>query len=309
MLRSLFSSVKKKYARRGVVLMYHRIADTLSDPWELAVSPQNFEEQLQVLKAYNVILKDKIPANTAVVTFDDGYRDNYLAAKPLLEKHKIPATFFITTDQIGKQQEFWWDALERICLQSPNLPDNLILEQPERTSWSIGNTTDGDTLSPFDLYLKLCAIIRKMPAPQQQVFIKKLELWANNTDERPGYFTMDKKELLDLQSNPLFTIGGHTMTHPFLPDFSCDYQKTEIQGGIAFLEELTGEPIEYLAYPHGGRDQNTLDVLPDSGVALAFTTDPQYFTADTYKYAVPRFQVNNWNGKTFAFHLNNWMKN
>lgn len=318
MLRSLFSSVKKKHVRRGVVLMYHRIADILSDPWALAVSPQNFEEQLQILKCYNVISinelgyifakKQKLPANIAVVTFDDGYRDNYLAAKPLLEKYNIPATFFIATDQIGKQKEFWWDALERICLQTPVLPGKLIIEQPEYTSWNVGSNTSTDTISPLNLYLKLCEIVRKLSADQQKGFIKRLELWANNTVERPDYFTMNNKELLDLQSNSLFTIGAHTMTHPFLPDFSYEYQKKEIQGSVAFLEELTGEPIKYLAYPHGGRNQNTLNILPDCGVELAFTTDPQCFEPDTYKYAVPRFQVNNCDGKTFALHLNNWMK-
>ncbi|SMC73467.1 Polysaccharide deacetylase [Pedobacter nyackensis] len=317
MFRSLLSSIKQKYTRRGVVLMYHRIATPLSDPWELSVSPEHFEEHLKVLKAYHVISikeladilgnKRRMATNTAIITFDDGYRDNYLAGKPLLEKYNLPATFFIPTNSIGEQQEFWWDALERICLQSPNLPDKLILEQPDNISWDIGNS--GNMVSPADLYLNLCVILRKMPATQQQTFIKTLETWANNTNNRPEYFTMDKKELLDLQSGKLFTIGAHTMTHPFLPDFPYNYQKSEIQGGITHLEELTGNPIKYLAYPHGGRDQNTLDILAESGVGLAFTTDPQHFKADTDKLTIPRFQVGNWDGKTFEFHLNNWMRN
>ncbi|WEK19420.1 MAG: polysaccharide deacetylase family protein [Candidatus Pedobacter colombiensis] len=316
MLHSLLSKVKNKYTRRGVVLMYHRIANPISDPWDLAVSPENFEEHLKVLKAYNVIPVNELPdilakknkmfSNTVVVTFDDGYRNNYLAGKPLLEKYNIPATFFIPTNSIGEQQEFWWDALERICLQSTNLPDKLILKHPENISWDIGNSNN--MVNPTDLYFKLCAIVRKMPAGQHQTFIKVLETWANNTNNRSAYFTMDKKELLDLQSNKLFTIGAHTMTHPFLPNFSYDYQESEIQGGIAFLEELTNNPIKYLAYPHGGWDQNTLEILADSDVALAFTTNPQHFKADTYNFTIPRFQVGNWDGKTFAFHLNNWMR-
>jgi len=317
MLRSLFSSIKKRYAPCGVVLMYHRIANPLSDHWELSVSPEHFEEHLKVLKAYHVISikeladivakKSRMATNTAVITFDDGYRDNYLLGKPLLEKYNLPATFFIPTDSVGKQQEFWWDALERICLQSPNLPDKLILEQPENISWDIGNADN--MITPIDLYVNLCAIVRKMPATAHQAFIKVLETWANNTNDRPEYFTMDKKELLDLQSGNLFTIGAHTITHPFLPAFPYDYQKREIQDGITFLEELTGKPIKYLAYPHGGRDQSTLEILTESGVELAFTTDPKLMNADTDKFNIPRFQVGNWDGKTFEFHLNNWMRN
>lgn len=319
MLRSLLSKVKNKYARRGVVLMYHRIAEPISDPWDLSVSPEHFEEHLKVLKSYNVISvneladilakKSKIPPHTVVVTFDDGYRDNYLTAKPLLEKYHLPASFFIPTDSIGKQKEFWWDVLERICIQSPNLPDKLMLEQPDMISWDISNAEHSNAISPLDLYLKLCDIVRKMPSTQHQAFIENLEAWANNTNERPEYFTMDKKELLDLQSNQLFTIGAHTMTHPYLPYFSYAYQKNEIQGGIEFLEELTGNSINCLAYPHGGHNQDTLKILSDSGIELAFTTHAQHFKANTNKYTIPRFQVKNWDGDTFAFHLNNWIKN
>jgi peptidoglycan/xylan/chitin deacetylase (PgdA/CDA1 family) len=318
MLHSLLSKIKNKYARRGMVLMYHRIAKPLSDPWDLAVSPEHFEEHLKVLKSYNIISvneladiidkKNKMPTHGIAVTFDDGYRDNYLAAKPLLEKYDIPASFFIPTDSIGKQTEFWWDALERICLQSPNLPDKLIPGQPDEI-WNIGNADNGNMLSPLDLYLKLCDMIRKMPSTQHQTFIESLEVWANNANQRPEYFTMDQKELLDLQSNPLFTIGAHTMTHPYLPYFSYEYQKKEIQGGIKFLKELTGNTINYLAYPHGGHNHDTLEILPDCGIGLAFTTHAQHFKADTDKYAIPRFQVKNWDGDTFAFNINNWIKN
>lgn len=319
MLRSLLSKIKKKYTRRGVVLMYHRIANPISDPWELSVTPENFEEHLKVLKAYNLISanglsdilakKNKMSANTVVVTFDDGYIDNYLAAKPLLEKYNIPASFFIPTDSIRKQKEFWWDALERICLQSPNLPDKLVLEQPNKISWNIGNSEYNDALSPLDLYLKLCDVFREMPAAKHQVFIETLEKWANNTHERPEYFTMDEKELLDLQSNTLFTIGAHTMTHPFLPNFSYEYQKNEIQGGIDFLEKITGDSINCLAYPHGGHNQDTLEILLDSGIELAFTTHSHHFNAETNKHTIPRFQVKNWDGKTFESILDNWMRN
>ncbi|MBB5440366.1 peptidoglycan/xylan/chitin deacetylase (PgdA/CDA1 family) [Pedobacter sp. AK017] len=309
--------MKNKFARRGVVLMYHRIAKPISDPWDLAVSPENFEEHLKVLKAYNVISvneladilaqKSKMQTNTVVVTFDDGYRDNYLAAKPLLEKYNIPASFFMTTGSIGKQKEFWWDALERICLQSAKLPDKLTLEEPDKISWDIGNSDIINVLSPLDLYLKLCDIVRKMPAIKHQAFIKFLETWANNINERPAYFTMDEKELLDLQSNKLFTIGAHTVTHPFLPNFSCDYQKKEIQESINFLKDLTGDEINYLAYPHGGHNQSTMDIMSQLNLKLAFTTNAACFTSKTYAYTIPRFQVKNWDGDTFVAELKNWM--
>lgn len=316
-LSSIFNYIKKVNTRYGVVLMYHRIANFSSDPWELAVSPENFEEHLKILKAYNVISteelediiikKSKIPSKTVIITFDDGYRDNFLAGKPLLEKYNFPATFFITTDSIGKEREFWWDTLERICLHSENLPKQLNLEQLGFNILDIGNSEN--MINHLDLYYKLCDIVREMPAKQQQNFIKTLKAWANNDIERAEFFAMNIKELLDLQSNKLFTIGAHTMTHPFLPNFSFDYQKKEIEGSVAFLKKLTGKSVKYLAYPHGGRNQDTLTILANSSIDLAFTTKGQLFNTDTKKHMVPRFQVCNWNGEQFASNLNTWLRN
>jgi len=106
--------------------MYHRIADLTNDPWQLTVSPDNFEQQLKVLQTkYKLIsvrellthlTKKSIPSTTVCITFDDGYSDNYLAAKPLLEMYNCPAVFFVSTQYVNQQKSFWWDELERIIL-------------------------------------------------------------------------------------------------------------------------------------------------------------------------------------------------
>ncbi|TKC02340.1 polysaccharide deacetylase family protein [Pedobacter cryotolerans] len=315
-IRSLFSSFRNKSTLTGVVLMYHRIADVSSDIWELAVSPANFEEQLQVLKRYNVISLDKLNdlithqkniKNNVSITFDDGYRDNYTTAKPQLEKYNIPATFFITTGFIGSEIEFWWDALQRICLETANLPSNLEINTPVKFSWHIG-FEDHET-KPSDLYLQLCEIFKKLPAQEHQALIRYLEKWASNHIKRAAYLQMNEEELLALNANRLFTIGAHTKTHPFLPNFSYKYQEEEINNGINTLEQLTKGKIKYFAYPHGGCNDDTIKIIDKTAIQLAFTTNPDGLTNSTYKFTVPRFQVKNWNGKEFEQHLMNWLSN
>lgn len=319
MLRSLFSRVRQKYAPRSLVLMYHRIINYDTDPWDLAVSPENFEEQLQVLKNYNVVpistleswltKENQIPKKTVAITFDDGYIDNYTNAKPLLESYQMPAVFFIATEAIEKQQEYWWDALERICLQTNPLPEQLILDHPEEISWKIksADQAEFDSLDPLTLYFRLCELVRKMPSKAQEVFIASLKTWASNTEDRADFLTMQKKELLDLNSNPLFTLGAHTVTHPFLPNFSYDYQKNELTESVKFLEDLIKDKVKYLAYPHGGNNELTLDILSKLDLKLAFTTYQACFYGHSHPHTIPRFQVKNWDGKTFASKLKNWM--
>src|SRR5215217_5366262 len=124
--------VRQYFEHKALVLMYHRVANVGVDPWQLAVSPKHFEEQVeQLTKHFHVIpvselvqsLQQKsLPANSVCITFDDGYTDNYLFAKPILEKYNCPATLFIPSQFIGQEHPFWWEELEAILLTAPQLP-------------------------------------------------------------------------------------------------------------------------------------------------------------------------------------------
>ena len=119
-------------AAKILVLMYHRVAVAKTDPWGLCVSPENFDQHLQVLKSgFNVISTlellqqvstKKIIKDAVCITFDDGYADNFTYAKPLLLRYNCPATFFITTGVTHQQKQFWWDELGNVLLSSKHLP-------------------------------------------------------------------------------------------------------------------------------------------------------------------------------------------
>src|ERR1700759_463296 len=127
-MRLLAKRMQRWFGRRGgpAILMYHRIATPEVDPWGLSVSPERFAEQVQALSMRRTILSMNafvsrlqagvLPHDAVALTFDDGYLDNLLQAKPILEAAGVPATVFLTTGRIGTDEEFWGDELARMVL-------------------------------------------------------------------------------------------------------------------------------------------------------------------------------------------------
>ena len=152
LLKYSFQKVLNIIERPIIVLLYHRVADIGFDPQLLSVSINNFREQLLFIKNNYEIFRfedDYVKRNqpAIIITFDDGYADNYQNALPILEELEIPATFFITTGRIDSDREFWWDDLERLILIPLELPPKIELEiKGEQHIWdlSINNSNITD---------------------------------------------------------------------------------------------------------------------------------------------------------------------
>jgi len=115
-MTSYFNNTFRHTAR---ILIYHRIAVVDKDPHLLCVTPECFEEQIKWLSSHFDIISlpelhlrivgKKIVGNEAVITLDDGYRDNLTNALPILEKYQVPATIFVTTAWLGQVAALPWD--------------------------------------------------------------------------------------------------------------------------------------------------------------------------------------------------------
>jgi peptidoglycan/xylan/chitin deacetylase (PgdA/CDA1 family) len=259
--------------------MYHRIATAAHDHWQLSVSPRHFEEQLQVLTRYKVIelheLVNSAPRNGIAISFDDGYIDNYTTAKLLLEKYNLPATFFITNNNIGKQAEFWWDELENIFSNDPAL------------------------------HLQTWQQLFPLTHQQQQQQLRGLR---SNNHVRGEYTCMSSQQLQEIARHPLFSIGAHTETHVALAHQLAEVQRQEIANNAAWLKELTGKAPVLLAYPYGNYNEATMNIALEEGFDAAFTTEEQPVTEYSPRYRLGRFMVKDWNGQTFEQHLRSWLK-
>src|SRR5215471_12567511 len=127
-LRSGLMKLNKSKIR---ILMYHRVTDELgpSDAPYNAVSIANFDRQMARLAAeYNVITLDdlvthlklgnELPENPVVITFDDGFRDNYLNAFPVVKKYNLKATIYVCSGTVDNGKRLWFDRISLILNSS-----------------------------------------------------------------------------------------------------------------------------------------------------------------------------------------------
>ncbi len=323
------------FHRTAIVLMYHRIADVSLDPWSLAVSPTNFEQHVQILmKKYHVVSLPELNKQlstrsfhkkTVAITFDDGYRDNYLVAKPILEKYSCPAAFFISSYFINKKNPFWWDELTTIILETPKLPQQLTLEI-DGTSFLFGFQND-HVISKYKqelqkkwktrmpppterctLYLNLWQLMRPLSFPKLTLVMNQLRKWIGD-DTRihcEGSLPMSYIELETLADNPKFLFGMHTMTHTALGFQPADVQEEEIVENKVQLQHIFRRDITSIAYPYGSYNNDTIEIVKNQKLALGFTTKGKALNNKTHCYEIGRFQIKDNNGTDFQKLLKKW---
>jgi peptidoglycan/xylan/chitin deacetylase (PgdA/CDA1 family) len=323
------------FQNRALVLMYHRIFTPLSDPWNICVSPGNFDAQLNFLKEnYSVISTSelvrqletgKIKNRSVILTFDDGYLDNYTTAKPLLETYSVPATFFITDSYLGGTHSFWWDELENIIVHSNKLPPvftvqfkgeaiTLDLEGEEilnddlRLQHAVYNANTPPTRRT-KLYILLWRMFSPLLRSDQIELLQIIREWAGLKEEETRVEgAMAPEQLKQMADNPLFTIGGHTKTHPSLPDHPEEVQQREISENQRYLEQCIQKKVDLFAYPSGNYNDSTIRILKDQQFSAAFATRQKCVFKNTGIFEISRQQVINWNREEFERAIYKWFR-
>ncbi|HUQ66668.1 MAG TPA: polysaccharide deacetylase family protein [Flavitalea sp.] len=335
---SLITNIKKIFRpARAVVLMYHRIADISIDPWQLAVTTENFKAHIRVLadtgkvistdQLIEYVMRRKFDYDCFCITSDDGYQDNFYNALPILQEYNCPFTIFIPSGSINAGEPFWWDMLTDIFLLNRKLPATLNINiSNKKFTYILEN--DGEIndeqikkhsswhwpLPPptqrCKIYLEIWMHLRDLPAMVIQDALRKLKSWCciEGTNEY-GNLPMSREELISMSSGTNVHIGNHTVTHAALGAFPKDIQKTEISGCREYLNDILGKNHYSIAFPYGNYNSDTLDIVRKMGLKGAFITDPKPVTATSDVYQLGRFQVINQTGDQFKKQLQQWLNN
>ncbi|MCW3050018.1 MAG: polysaccharide deacetylase [Solirubrobacterales bacterium] len=331
---------RRAYARgRALILLYHRVAELPADPWALGVGRARFAEQLAVLRSEATVLSLQeivervgsggLPERAVAVTFDDGYRDNLLDALPELEAARVPATFFLTAGPETRTRELWWDEIERVLLSPGSLPPKLrLLVGGRRFAWDLADSATLDEAAAkrtaawrigqapptprHAAYEALWEALFPLAESARVPVLDELLAWAGDPGTmRETHRLLDAEEVATLARSHAAEVGGHSITHPRLSSQRPMLQEVEIAHGKAILEEVTGRPLRHFAYPFGGlRDYTgaTARMVADAGYASASATWEGLAHAASDPFQLPRVQVGDVAGETFAAHLARWFE-
>ena len=299
---------------RVIILMYHRVIETSSDPWNLCVSPKHFTEHLKILQQnYRVLslhdllssLKNaRLPKRGVVLTFDDGYADNLWYAKPLLEKYEVPATVFVASGSVDKNG-FWWDELEQALLQPRKLPKNLQLNVQGRSyEWPTANLNQRQ-----HAYIAIHKILKPLRVSDRDQVMSELFAWADaDKMGRSDYRPFTTAELIQLSQSEFVDIGAHTVTHASLSILSQADQIREIAGSRQKLTAILGSRVDTFSYPYGNFTPDTVDIVKAAGFEMALTSETNVVEVGANQFQLGRFEVGDWEGEEFKQHLHEFFR-
>jgi peptidoglycan/xylan/chitin deacetylase (PgdA/CDA1 family) len=261
-----------------LALNYHRVGDgsrSMFDRGLWSCTADALVRQVRFCKAhFDVITPQQLSDVLArgegrylLITFDDGYRDNYELAFPILAGEGVPATFFVATGFIDSPRIPWWDEIAWM-VRTSNRPS---LELPGWLTAPVRLDRERE--------IAIRTLLRAYKALAGDATVTFLNDIADATGsgryDAPdaGHDWMTWQMLREMRAGGM-TVGGHTVNHPILARASRDVQLEEIVTCSRRLATELGEPMRYFSYPVGGSrafNAVTRECLKEAGVQYAFS--------------------------------------
>jgi peptidoglycan/xylan/chitin deacetylase (PgdA/CDA1 family) len=289
---------------RGVILMMHHVRPRRDRGFApnalLEITPEFLDEAITLAKGlgFDFIHLDDVGRRLnglkqrpfAVLTFDDGYRDNAEHALPVLRRHGVPATIFVTTGFADGHGRLWWVELEEA------------IARLERVTFRHdGRSFDLPTRTPQEKRRAFEAVYWRLRAGSEQDLLAVIADLAQEAGvvsrEITRSLCMDWAELARVAGEPDIAIGAHTCTHPMLAKHDRHTARFEILASKEKIEKKLKCPVRHFAYPVGdptSAGPRDFELAREAGYETAVTTRPGHVFPGhrEHLHALPRVSVN-----------------
>jgi len=290
--------------KKILILAYHGVTKRKFQipPWTL-IPIDSFERQLKFIKEkYNVItLKqavagitngNKLPGNPAVVTFDDGYKNNLTLALPILQKYGVPATIFLTAGYIGSKEILPLDEVYLVITHSKNR--NLITI----SEIGLGPLLFDSEEAILKSYYETVRVLKRFRTKDQNKYLALLKEILESDYEKSDiveeFRILSREEIHKLAETGLVEFGAHTVSHEILTNISLKEAENEIFRSKKIIGEYLADDITLFAYPNGTEaDYNGehIGCLKKNGFICSVTTVPKLNAINENPYRLRRVNV------------------
>ncbi len=307
-----------------VVLMYHRVLPQDSplrktEQPGMYVSPETLDLHLAELKRHFELVHlddwlrraqrgETLPKLACAITFDDGWRDNYDFALPVLIKHQAPATIFLVSSYIGTAQRFWPNRLMTLVHAEFERPGSVPFPAPLRALvdpvLAQGRAQGRLDTEAID------------PVVQQAMRLKEAEIRAlmdavgNDGADPAERETLDRQEIAHLAATGLVRFGSHSATHFRLAAGTAEEVLTaEIAQSQVDLAQICRQPIDLFCYPNGVTCASAVTIASHHYLG-AVSTDKGWYAPGRDPYRIPRVAVHEDISRTpdaFLARLSGWL--
>jgi CelD/BcsL family acetyltransferase involved in cellulose biosynthesis/peptidoglycan/xylan/chitin deacetylase (PgdA/CDA1 family) len=277
-----------------VILCYHRVG-TGGVPLYSGLEPEIFERQMRFLrKHYRTVSFDTLvdelarggpPGQSVAVTFDDGYRDVYRHAFPVLQKYQIPATIYLTAEAIKTNSVAWYDRIFLALKVAPSDKLDLILDRPRRFLLPT-------PVARLRAAEEIISFLRTLPNEECEQFCTNLEKLVPLPAEELADRMLTWPQIQEMQRSGI-SFGSHTLTHPAVSRLKPSELVRELCQSKADLEDRLHAEVKDFAYPFGkpADYQNTMEVVERSGYRSASTTNWGINTPGANPYELFRVSI------------------
>lgn len=265
----------------GAILMYHSVLPNPSlwiDSFgEIAHSASVFRGQMGLLardfhpitldEAVKYVRLGSLPKRSVIVTFDDGYADNYEVAMPILNQAGVPATFYVTVDCVENRRQPWPSRL-RFAFRTTKLAN---WKDSTGRPWRLNLPAQRE-----EAFLSLCDVCCQLSGTAQEIFVGRVEQELETEMPCEPSVMMSYDHMRALQRHG-HTVGSHTMTHPNMAYLKEDQASHELRESKRRLELHLETPIRHFSYPCPALSPHwstqTLEQSRVAGYETAVTTD------------------------------------